>query len=587
MRVGCLQFASRPGEVESNMNKAYDILDKVGEQTSIAVESKLDFLVLPKLAFSGPDFNPEELGKHENTAAVSTQLWARTAAVKYGCTVMVGYPEVIHVRCGQTTEERWFSSSIAIDKFGKPVKDDPTRTINKNEPIFSDIKTDFGKITFGQFTDLGEREFSNDPETKAFAEHMLAVNSYAAIISMAWAKEDPDFSSKPPYKPDEYALSCWVARLDPLVEAKRKEETLIVLCNSTGPDTYAGTSAVLGIKDGEVLVYDYLGSSQEGLLVVDTSKYPVHKLSPRPIDPRPTEVDSSLEQDTESLASADSPQTGPLTPDTSYIGSDTVQEFPQKHDLDEEGAKRLAIPAVRVFPTLVTVGRPATAKRQARPKLDIPKSTSKTPREIPATEYIVRAAAVSDLKDSSAKVRSPEASTPYPGSRRMRLPDYGMLRRGPRKCENPAPATPTTPFEDPRTAISTSPQCWNGPWPTLAQNGGTQNTTSSSFSLATFPRPCISIRSGQRSRKRSQGNQETGISQVTQCPEAGISEATHRPRRLRYHSDFGESEYHDDKSMHGTQPVGGQRPPTKDERAVGRGQPQLVKGLDASWAAPS
>ncbi|KAK8142544.1 Carbon-nitrogen hydrolase [Beauveria asiatica] len=473
MRVGCLQFASRPGEVETNMNKAYDILGKVDKQTSTAVESKLDFLVLPKLAFSGPDFDPEEHGKHGPTAAVTTKLWAQTAASKYNCTVVVGYPEVIDARSGQITEKRWFSSLIAMDKFGKTVKNEFQTSTNKNEPMLSDIDTNFGKITIGQFTDLGEREFSNDQETTAFARHMVAVNSYAAIISMAWAKEDPDFSSKPPYKPDEYALSCWVARLEPLIEAKRKQETLIVLCNSTGPDTYAGTSTVLGIKDGEVLVYDYLGSSQEGLLVVDTSKYPVHKLSPRRMHPRGAEADPNLEQDTESLASADSPQTGPLTPDTSYRGSDTAQEFPHEYDFDEEGAKRLALPAARVFPTLVTVGRPATAKRQARPKLDIPKSTCRTPREIPATEYIVRAAAVFDPKDSSAKVRSPEASTPYPGSRRMRLPDYGMLRRGnPQKLENPAPATPTTPFEDPRTAISASPQCWNGPWSTLTQDGG-------------------------------------------------------------------------------------------------------------------
>ncbi|KAM3455506.1 hypothetical protein NHJ6243_008496 [Beauveria neobassiana] len=530
MRVGCLQFASRPGEVETNMKKAHDILDKVGKQTSTAVESNLDFLVLPKLAFSGPDFDSEERGKDEPTAGASTKLWAQTAAVKYNCTVVVGYPEVIDARCGQISEETWFSSSIVIDKFGKTVKNDAERTINKNEPMLSDIATDFGKITVGQFTDLGEREFSNDPETTAFAEHMLAVDSYAAIISMAWAKEDPGFSSKPPYKPDEYALSCWVARLEPLVEAKRKEETLIVLCNSTGPDTYAGTSAVLGIKDGEVLVYDYLGSSQEGLLVVDTSENPVHKLSPRRTEPRRTEAGPNLEQDTESLTSADSPQTGPLTPDTSYRGSDTAPEFPHEYDFDVEGAKRLALPAVRVFPTLVTVGRPATGRGQARPKLDIPKLPSKIPREIPATEYIVRAVAASAPKDSSAKVRSPEA----------------------KYLANAA-----------------------------------QNTTSSSFSLATFLRPYVGIGSGQRSRNRSQSNQETGISQVAQCPEAGITKATDRSRRLWYHSNSCESEHHDDKSIHGTQPVRGQRPPSKGERAVGREQSQLVEGLDASWTASS
>ncbi|KAF1735181.1 Protein N-terminal amidase [Beauveria bassiana] len=548
MRVGCLQFASRPGEVETNMKKAHDILDKVGKQTSTAVESNLDFLVLPKLAFSGPDFDSEERGKDEPTAGASTKLWAQTAAVKYNCTVVVGYPEVIDARCGQIPEETWFSSSTVIDKFGKTVKNDIERTINKNEPMFFDIETDFGKITVGQ----------------SFAEHMLAVDSYVAIISMAWAKEDPGFSSKPPYKPDEYALSCWVARLEPLVEAKRKEETLIVLCNSTGPDTYAGTSAVLGIKDGEVLVYDYLGSSQEGLLVVDTSKNPVHKLSPRRMDPRRTEAGPNLEQDTESLTSADSPQTGPLTPDTSYRGSDTAPEFPHEYDFDVEGAKRLALPAVRVFPTLVTVGRSATAKRQERPKLNIPKSTSETPREIPATEYIVRAAAVSDPKDSSAKVRSPEASTPYPGSCLLERTMVDARTRW-RKYKT-------------RSGFHSCPKY-------LAN--AAENTTSSSFSLATFLRPYVSIGSGQRSRNRSQSNQETGIPQVSQCPEAGIAEATDRSRRLWYHSNSCESEHHDDKSIHGTQPVRGQRPPSKGERAIGREQSQLVEGLDASWAASS
>lgn len=46
---------------------------------------------------------------------------------------------------------------------------------------------------------------------------------------------------------------------------------------------YAGTSAVLGIKQGEVNVYGILGRCEKSLLVVDTDSRPLGKLVNQPV----------------------------------------------------------------------------------------------------------------------------------------------------------------------------------------------------------------------------------------------------------------------------------------------------------------
>lgn len=46
MRIGCLQFAPKVGDVANNLNRADEVLNK-------ADPFELDLLVLPELAFSG------------------------------------------------------------------------------------------------------------------------------------------------------------------------------------------------------------------------------------------------------------------------------------------------------------------------------------------------------------------------------------------------------------------------------------------------------------------------------------------------------------------------------------------------------
>ena len=59
----------------------------------------------------------------------------------------------------------------------------------------------------------------------------------------------------------------------------------MVFCNRTGIEddaTYAGTSAVIGIQEGEVKVYGLLGRGEKELLITDTDKPPYAKMIYRP-----------------------------------------------------------------------------------------------------------------------------------------------------------------------------------------------------------------------------------------------------------------------------------------------------------------
>lgn len=76
-------------------------------------------------------------------------------------------------------------------------------------------------------------------------------------------------------------MMYWVSRLEPLVRLESDREIIIIFANRTGREdeiTYAGTSAVIGIKDGEVLVYGVLGRGDKELLVVDTDEPPFARL---------------------------------------------------------------------------------------------------------------------------------------------------------------------------------------------------------------------------------------------------------------------------------------------------------------------
>lgn len=103
---------------------------------------------------------------------------------------------------------------------------------------------------------------------------------------MAWrTREDARSYSRAPKDPDMETLSYWLARLEPIIRAEDEGEIIVVIANRCGTEedaVYAGTSAILGIEDGEVKVYGILGRGERELLVVDTDQPPQAKLVAEP-----------------------------------------------------------------------------------------------------------------------------------------------------------------------------------------------------------------------------------------------------------------------------------------------------------------
>jgi hypothetical protein len=93
---------------------------------------------------------------------------------------------------------------------------------------------------------------------------------------MSWTTdEDARSYSRFPNEPDIEVLRYWLSPLWGLIETETEDEIICVFANRTGTDkgaVYAGTSAVLGIKAGEVLVYGVLGRGENKLLIVDTNE---------------------------------------------------------------------------------------------------------------------------------------------------------------------------------------------------------------------------------------------------------------------------------------------------------------------------
>lgn len=155
MRIGCLQFAPVKGDVNNNLSRADAVLLKENAEN-------LDLLVLPELAFSGTsrlshlavypttagdDLNDgaelllsprcfvltrRPLGCHfkslqdiyphlEPTGSGISSLWARTIALKYGCSVVLGYPEKVDVSSKWPASPEYYNSAIVINDEGETV----------------------------------------------------------------------------------------------------------------------------------------------------------------------------------------------------------------------------------------------------------------------------------------------------------------------------------------------------------------------------------------------------------------------------------------------------------------------------------
>ncbi|KAI7785355.1 Protein N-terminal amidase [Diaporthe eres] len=229
MRVACLQFEPVSGDVDDNISRADAVLSRINP----SVLSSIDLLVLPELAFSGTLPSSENGGverHYEHPDSGVTGLWARTFALKYNCFVVTGYPE----KTDESTGASYYNSALVVDKEG-------------------DIIGNHRKCFLHSFDDSWASEGSC-----FFDDQILGLGKVVIGLSM----DIKNRTSK--------QLNI---RLEPIIRAESMEEVIVVICNRTGveDDTiYSGTSCVMGIKEGEVLVYGLLGRGQKSMLLTDT-----------------------------------------------------------------------------------------------------------------------------------------------------------------------------------------------------------------------------------------------------------------------------------------------------------------------------
>ncbi|KAI0002309.1 carbon-nitrogen hydrolase [Xylariaceae sp. FL0662B] len=276
MRIGCLQFAPQVGDVDNNLNRADAVLNRANTED-------LDLLVLPELAFSGYNFKSlNDISPFlEPSGAGITSLWARTTALKYNCVVAAGYPEKVDVTRKWPTSPEYYNSVIVVNEDGETIANyrkshlyytDETWALEGPSGFYQGYIPGIGRTAMGICIPY---RFEAPWSAFEFAFHVLDVRANVVILSMAWlTRESMDEFSRMPNEPDMDTLTYWVSRLEPLIRAETDEEIIVILANRTGVEgdaVYAGTSTVLGIKNGEVSVYGLLGRGEKELLVVDTS----------------------------------------------------------------------------------------------------------------------------------------------------------------------------------------------------------------------------------------------------------------------------------------------------------------------------
>jgi protein N-terminal amidase len=176
---------------------------------------------------------------------------------------------------------------------------------------------------------------------------------------MAWmTREDPRRFSRMPNEPDMETLTYWVTRLEPAIRSDNQEEIIVVFCNRTGIEdeaTYAGTSAVIGIQDGEVRVYGLLGRGEKELLIVDTNEAPYAKLIYRPDVDESTRRSVSLDK-TVRTKDTDNVKVKENSTGQNPTASDTASDSEKKQASETHGESS--------FPN--TNGQQAKTKQRAR-----------------------------------------------------------------------------------------------------------------------------------------------------------------------------------------------------------------------------
>ncbi|CAJ0554137.1 Ff.00g126490.m01.CDS01 [Fusarium sp. VM40] len=421
MRIGCLQFAPQVGDVNNNLNRADSVLSK-------ANPDDLDILVLPELAFSGYNFKSlQDIAPFlEYSGSGITSLWARTVALKYNCVVTVGYPEKVDLSAQWPANPEYYNSTIVVNAEGETIANyrkaflyytDESWALEGNEGFFEGYIPGLGNTSMGICMDLNPYKYEAPWNAFEFAYHVLESGSNLVVVSMAWmTREEPRKFTRMPNEPDMDTLTYWVTRLEPLIRQDTREEIIVVFCNRCGNEDdvlYAGTSAVVGILDGEVKVYGLLGRGEKELLVIDTNEKPYAKMVYRNDSSNNilTEVRGKLEkQGQRTEGNSDEPKSAVSPNDAGHYDEQQSSYDHENRDTHTPQPKVAAHPFDRELPL--------RSRLYQEPQNESPHVSAATvPRELD----LVKSQAIRSPGLDALSVPTPSAPSPTPLALRPRL----------------------------------------------------------------------------------------------------------------------------------------------------------------------
>ncbi|PNS15483.1 Protein N-terminal amidase [Sphaceloma murrayae] len=303
MKIATIQLASKLGERNANITRANELL-------SSANLSRVDLLVLPEMAFSGYSFTSlaHITPLLEPTSAGPSTQWAQSTARRLQCHVCIGYPETSTAEPGKN-----YNSLVTVNPAGEVIAHyrksflyytDETWASEGSGFLFTEVEAwgQFSKVAMGICMDINPYRFQTPWEKYEFATHCVEQNASLVVLSTAWLTSlVPEVLSKDPKEPDLDTLNYWVARFKPLLDRMGTEEVVLVFANRCGlePGTvegvtrgtndagesvigFAGTSCVVGVREGSLKIWDMLGKAEEAVLMVDTETAPIYQLSIKP-----------------------------------------------------------------------------------------------------------------------------------------------------------------------------------------------------------------------------------------------------------------------------------------------------------------
>lgn len=239
----------------------------------------------------------------EPTAAGPSTRWAARTAKRLKCTVAVGYPEAAEEGNYNTIFDKKieaekgkvaFNSLVFVNATGDVVAHYRKSFLYYTDETWAQEGSGFYagvlpigskgqqvKAVAGICMDINPYQFETPFTAYEFGNHAREASAKVVVVSMAWlTRLNHDEVADQMLEPDMDTVAYWVQRFQPLLGSNGPDQEVIVICaNRTGEEgvaprigevRYAGSSCVMGLKKGDICIWDIFGRGQEGILIVDT-----------------------------------------------------------------------------------------------------------------------------------------------------------------------------------------------------------------------------------------------------------------------------------------------------------------------------